>query len=268
MNLLESLTGKFPPGSIAVASSGLPGGRDFALNADASFAPASTFKVAVMAEVFHQAEIGRLSLAEPVPVINSFTSIADGKPYSVDREDDADPSLYEQVGGTREVSELVLRMIVRSSNLATNLLIERIGVRQIDPLLQAAGIDGISVVRGVFDRRAHALGMDNRTTARGLADLMMQLAEGRLVSKAASQEMVRILLGQEFNEGIPAGLPGSVKVAHKTGWDDELYHDAGIVFPEAHGPYTLAVLTRGIAAESDAHACVAAISRLVFETAG
>jgi beta-lactamase class A len=268
MNQLEALIGNFPSGSIAVASSGLPGGEQFGSNADAPFPPASTFKVAVMAEVLHQAEGGLLALDERIPVINSFTSAADGKPYSVDREDDADPALYAKIGDAERLGELVRRMIVRSSNLATNILIERIGVGRIDALLTESGIEGISVVRGVFDRRAHALGMDNRTSARGLAALMMQLAEGRLVSAAASREMVGILLGQEFNEGIPAGLPKAVRVAHKTGWDDGLYHDAGIIFAENRRPYALAVLTRGLADQDQAHACVAEISRLVFERVG
>jgi beta-lactamase class A len=76
--------------------------------------------------------------------------------------------------------------------------------------------------------------------------------------------MIEILLRQEFNEGIPARLPQSVKVAHKTGSINGLYHDFGIVFSEGRKPYILAVMTRGFENESDAHECVAEVSSRIY----
>src|SRR5262249_29248235 len=80
----------------------------------------------------------------------------------------------------------------------------------------------------------------------------------------ACDEMIQVMLGQEFNEGIPAGLPPEVKVAHKTGWNDRLYHDAGIVFPPDRKPYLLVVMTRGIEEDADAQKLVADISCLFY----
>jgi len=264
MQQLEDLIAGFGPARVAVAAQALAGRGEILLNADDSFPPASTFKVAVMAEVFHQAEQGRLSLDERVPFINSFASAADAAPFSLSRADDADESLYEKIGTNESLRELVRLMIVRSSNLATNVLIERVGLGRINALLHESGIRGISVVRGVFDSRAHALGIDNSTTARGLTRLMGLIAEGQIVSAQASSQMIEVMLGQEFNEGIPASLDPTIRVAHKTGWDDKIYHDSGVVLPANGNRYALTVLTQGFERESDAHACVAGISRLIY----
>jgi beta-lactamase class A len=77
--------------------------------------------------------------------------------------------------------------------------------------------------------------------------------------------MIAVLLGQAFNEGIPAGVPQGVPVAHKTGWNSQLYHDAAIVYPPGRKPYILVVLTQGLAEEHAAPALVAAISRLCYQ---
>ncbi len=108
------------------------------------------------------------------------------------------------------------------------------------------------------------MGLNNSATARGLMLLMKCIAEGKAVSSEVSGEMVRILLGQEFNEGIPAGLPPTVRVAHKTGWNDDSYHDFGIILSEGRKPYVLAVMTEGFFTEAEAHLAVAEISRLIF----
>jgi beta-lactamase class A len=238
------------------------------LNADEPFPPASTLKVAVMAEAFHQAEQGLLALDDRVRVGNAFTSAADGQPYSLRGEDDADPRLYDRIGQLESLCELIRRMIVRSSNLATNVLIEKIGLGRINALLCDSGIEGMAVRRGIFDIRAQQAGISNSTTARGLTRLMSLLAEGRLVSRPASDGMIQIMLGQEFKEGIPAGLPGTVRVAHKTGWDDQIYHDCGIVFPEAGTPYALTVLTRGFREPAEGHAFAAAVSQQIYSRWG
>ncbi len=158
-------------------------------------------------------------------------------------------------------------MIVRSSNLATNILIEKVGVQPINAFLQELGIQGVTVARGIEDKAAFRLGINSSATARGLTQMMTLIAEGKVVSKEASQQMIEIMLGQEFNESIPALLPKSVKVAHKTGWTGEFYHDTGIIFSESRKPYAISILTHGFPEnnEEEAHACMAEISKMVFE---
>jgi beta-lactamase class A len=110
--------------------------------------------------------------------------------------------------------------------------------------------------------------MNNSATARGLTQTMKLLAAKKVVSNQASQQMIEILLGQELNESIPARLPETVRVAHKTGWTGDVYHDTGIVYPGDRKPYVLSIMTRGFAEDDarSAHACMAEISKIVYET--
>ena len=112
-------------------------------------------------------------------------------------------------------------MITVSSNLATNILIERVGAANVGKLMHQYGANNIRVLRGVEDSKAFERGMNNTTTARDLMILLRRIAEGRAVSRKASDEMLEILLDQKFSEGIPSGLPADTRVAHKTRLDHE-----------------------------------------------
>ncbi|HET9906664.1 MAG TPA: serine hydrolase [Anaerolineales bacterium] len=264
---LESYIKQFADKTIAIAAYDLEAGTEILINADESFHPASTIKVHVMMEVFRQAEAGLLSLDDCIPVINSFTSIADGSKFGLDVKDDSETTLYQRLGESESILELTLLMIVRSSNLATNILLEKVGAKSVQDFVHELGIDGVIVKRGVEDNVAFRLGMNNSATARGLTQTMQLLAEGKVVSEKASAQMIEIMLQQEFNESIPALLPGAAKVAHKTGWTSEFYHDTGIVFPENRKPYAISLMTRGFAEanEAQAHDCMANISRIIYE---
>ena len=262
---LDAYLAQFKEETIGIAFHDSATGDELFIHADEPFHPASTFKVAVMMEVYNQVRKGLFFLDDQIPIVNMFESLADGSPFSLLPEDDADTSLYEKIGRTASAAELVRLMIVRSSNLATNILVDKVSAGCVNALLKELGVDGVQVLRGVEDSRAHALGMDNNAMARGLMQIMILLAEGRVVSPGASAEMIRIMLGQEFNEGIPAGLPRETRVAHKTGWNGRTYHDFGLILPVNGKPYVLAVMTHGFEKEADAHACVARISELIYE---
>ena len=264
---LDSLLEEAKDKLIAIAFYDFESGAEYFLNADHAFHPASTFKVHVMMEVFREAQEGLLSLEDRIPIINSFTSLADGSKYSLDVNDDAEQTLYPRIGESETIHELTRLMIVRSSNLATNILLEKVGTKNVNDLIQVLGIQGVTVRRGVEDNAAFRLGMNNSATARGLTHTMKLIAEKKVVSAQASEKMIEILLGQEFNESIPALLSKSVKVAHKTGWTDDVYHDTGIVYPEHRKPYTLSIMTKGFAENqaSEAHQCMANISKLIYE---
>lgn len=242
-------------------------GAAFYLNADVPMHPASTIKVHVMMEVFRQANEGHLSLEDRLPIMNSFTSIADDSHYSLDVKDDSEATLYPRIGENEAIGELTRLMIVRSSNLATNILLERVGTDRVNEFVQALGIEGVTIQRGVEDKAAFQMGMNNSATARGLTQTMDLLARKKVVSEQASDEMIDILLGQEFNESIPALLPNFVKVAHKTGWTNDLYHDIGIIYPEHREPYVLSIMTKGYAENqpAKAHECMAALSHSIYE---
>lgn len=252
--------------TVGVVFLDLETGRKLEINPTVSFHAASTMKLPVMMEVYRQAREGRLKLDERIPVKNEFKSIADGNNFSVSPEDDSEQTLYKKVGATETVRELLRLMITESSNLATNIIIERVTAARVADLMRSFGARDMKVLRGVEDGKAFERGMNNTTTARDLSLLLRAIAEGHAVSRKASREMTDVLLAQKFNEGIPAGLPADARVAHKTGSITKINHDAGIVFLAGRRkPYVLVVLVRGIAEDARAHKLIADISRVVYE---
>ena len=121
------------------------------------------------------------------------------------------------------------------------------------------------VLRGVEDIKAFEQGLNNTTTASDLALLLDAIRRNEAVSPEASEAMRDILLEQEFNEMIPAGLPGTARVAHKTGWITGIVHDAAIVYPEHASPYVLVILTEGFDDHAVASEVGAGIARIVHE---
>ncbi|HET9455218.1 MAG TPA: serine hydrolase [Gemmatimonadaceae bacterium] len=240
-------------------------GRAVHINADSSFHAASTMKVPVMIELFRQVDRRELALDQGMLLKNEFRSIVDGSPYSLSAGDDSDSLVYTKVGQQVPVRELLERMIVRSSNLATNALIEIVDARKADATAKALGARNIRVLRGVEDGKAYAQGLNNSTTSRDMAALMAAIEQGRAASPASTALMRDILMRQEFNEEIPAGLPKGTKVAHKTGFITAHRHDAAIVYPPNGTPYVLVVLTRGVRDEKLQRELIADLSRIVWD---
>ena len=250
---------------VAVSFRDLKTGDSLDINGDESFHAASTMKVPVMIELFRQAEKGWLSLEQPLLLVNQFGSIVDGSPFSVDAGEDSDSSMYSRVGERVPIRELLERMIVRSSNLATNALIAVVGAGRANATAHELGARTIKVLRGVEDQKAYDAGMSNSTTSRDLAILMRAIEDKRAASTKSCGEMKAILLRQEFNDEIPAGVPAGTPVAHKTGAITAVLHDAAIVYPKARAPYVLVVLTKNIPDEKIAQALIADLSRIVYQ---
>jgi beta-lactamase class A len=254
-----------PGARVGVVYLPLGGGEGLRLNADSSFHAASTMKVPVMVELLRQSERGGIRMDQPVLLVNSFASIADGTPFSVSPADDSDSTLYARVGERVPLRELMERMIVRSSNLATNAVIALADPARVTATLRALGATRMRVLRGVEDGRAYELGLNNVATAGDLAVVLRAIAEDRAASPAACATMRAVLERQEFNDEIPAGLPPGTRVAHKTGQITAVLHDAAIVYPPGGTPYVLVVLTSDIPDESVARALIVDVSRLVWE---
>lgn len=234
-----------------------------AVNPDLRFHAASTMKLPVLIDLGRRIDSRELRWTDLLPVKNEFASIVDGSAYSLDPREDSDSTVYAAVGSRWDLRQLATRMIVRSSNLATNLLIERLGAEHVTATIRRLGADSMVVLRGVEDGKAYEKGLNNTTTARDLATLLLALADGKAVKKGTNAELLRILEAQEFNDGIPAGLPPGTRVAHKTGSITATWHDAALIFPGGAGkPYALVVLTRGIPEHDRGAALQADIARL------
>lgn len=237
-------------------------GTTLSVRGDRLYHAASTMKVPVMIELFRRVARGDFSLDAPLLVENRFTSIVDGSEYAI--EDDSDDASYELLGTEQPLRDLNHSMITVSSNLATNLLIGFLGADSVQAATEWLGTTKMRTLRGVEDIKAYRQGLSNRTTADDLALLMAAIMEGRAVSEEADEAMIEVLLDQRFDDMIPAGLPDSVEVAHKTGSITAIHHDAAIVYPAGHraalasdappsaAPYVLVVLNEGFSRSQDA----------------
>ena len=250
--------------TVAVALRDPVSGFMVLINPDLRFHAASTMKVPVLMALGRRVDSGALSWGDSVTVVNRFASIVDGSPYELSAGDDSDSTMYAVLGQRRTVKQLAERMIVRSSNLATNILLNSVATPEAATrLIRSLGGDSMVVLRGVEDGKAFDKGLNNTTTARDLSTLLLAIASGRAAKPATTREMLRILEAQEFNDGIPAGLPPATRVAHKTGSITATWHDAALIYPPDGRPYALVVLTRDIAEEKAGHSLQADIARLI-----
>jgi len=251
-------------GTFALAFRDLATGRELFIHEHETFHAASTMKTPVLVEIYRQAALGRLKLSDSLILRNEFTSIADSSTYQLDSADDSETALYRHLGERRTIGELVYQMITVSSNFATNLLIDKIGAANIVTTMRSLGLTEVRILRGVEDNKAYQRGLNNTVTAAGLMGLFRLMAEGKLVSPAASDSMIRILMDQHFNDIIPARLPMGVKVAHKTGWIKGVHHDSGIVFLPDGKKYVLVLLSKDLVDEKAAISSMAAVSGLIY----
>lgn len=255
--------------SAAVAVYDFVTGADWHVNGDRWFHAASTIKVAILVALADATSEGRYELSERLAVRNRFLSAADGKPFRVSASRDANSDVHAHIGRTMRLEELALHMIATSSNLATNLLLDLVGVDYARRVLDRLGIEGIDLRRGVEDERAFEAGISNRATARGLEQLFRAICEGRAAAPAATRWMLHILSQQEFTRGIPAGLPDDVRaqatVANKTGEISNMAHDAGLVFLPDDTVYTVSVLTETPLDVTPRQQTVARLSRIAYE---
>jgi len=240
-------------------------GFRFAINADRRFHAASTIKVAILLAVAKAFDEGRMHPDNTLHIRNRFLSAVDQTPFRIDAESDGYPQLHRLIGRTAKISDLTEWMIVSSSNLATNLLLDYITVEQALKVLGDAGVSGVDLRRGVNDTRAHDKNFNNETTAQGLLELFATL-RGDFLSKAGRDFVINILLQQRFNSMIPAPLPAHASVAHKTGEISTACHDAGIVYLPEREPYILVVLTEVAAETNGRREAIAKISEVVFRS--
>lgn len=244
MKLLEQLRGA--SGLVSMYYRPLDGGCALLHNENKPMIAASVIKIPIMVEAFRQFEAGLLS-PDAIHVL---------------REEEKMPSCgaLNRMHAGLEVSlrDLVELMIVLSDNTATNILIDLLGIENVNATMQSYGLTRSALRRKLFDRAGHLAGIENTVTAREMGMLLEKMYAGELVSERASREMLEILQNQKLNGKMPFYLkPRGVACAHKTGEDDGITHDVGIVFTRK--PFVLCMLSN----ETD----VPAFERIIQETA-
>jgi len=255
-------------GTLGVSVYDYLSGFRWSWNGDRWFHAASLIKLAVLAALFDACDRGRFTLESRLHIRNRFLSAADGLPFAIDAGRDADLAVHAAVGRTMRLSELAEHMITASSNLATNLLLDLVGLDEARAALAGRGVAGVDLQRGVEDDRAFRSGCINRVTPQGAVELLRVIVDAREFSGRASTAMLRILCDQQFAGGILPGLPEAVRplarVAHKTGEISTATHDAGVVFLPGRPPYAVAILSEGGDA-ADRSAALGALSAAVYD---
>ena len=162
------------------------------MNENMFFHAASTMKTPVMIEVFKQAAENKFNLDDSVEIKNQFKSIVDGSAYSLEINDDSGEDLYKFIGKKNTIRELVFDMITVSSNLATNILIELVGAKNVTETMRIIGAKDIQVLRGVEDGKAFQQGLNNVVTAYDLMLIYENLAQNKFSSTISTNEMLNI----------------------------------------------------------------------------
>ncbi|MFZ0819810.1 MAG: serine hydrolase [Candidatus Acidiferrales bacterium] len=249
---------------VAVAYSTLDGTpQEMMLNENESFHAASTMKIPVMIELFAEAHSGKLGLDDKLLIQNEFHSIVDDSIYHLDPKDDSDEDVYKAIGTQWTLRQLCEAMITKSSNLATDLIIEKLGVANIQACVHLLQADGLHLLRGVEDEKAFQAGKNNTTTAKALYLLLRAIADHSACDPDSCMQMLDILERQTFNEAIPPGLPPGTVIAHKTGEITGIHHDAAIVF--GRHPFVLVILVKGIDDRNKSSVLMAAITRAIYD---
>lgn len=238
-------------------------------NATTVMHAASTMKTAVLLEALRRADEGTLSLATQVPVVDCFPSALDGTPFQVELEAGPDERIAPFVGKSARVDFVAREMIVRSSNLATNVMLGLCPPKDVQRFVDALGAPSVKVRRMVADEKAYAAGFSNETDAEGMAALMEAAVRTPKLSAESRRLAFEILAAQEFNEQVPAGIPkqaGAV-VAHKTGSISKVQHDAAVVRLPDGREYVLVLLATDFGANEEGRRRVVEATRRMSRAA-
>ena len=207
------------PGEVSLYVKDLVTGESCAWQADLPLVAASVIKIPVLIEAFRQERDGLLSMEEvftirpeqKMPSCGALNALHDGLQVTL--------------------RDLCVLMIILSDNTATNILIDRLGIGAVNAALQGLGCQKTVLRRRLFDAEASRKGVENSITAGEIGMLLEKMYRGQCVSPQADARMISVLKEQRLNGKMPFFLSG-VPIAHKTGEDDGITHDVGIVYVE------------------------------------
>jgi len=211
---------------------------------------ASTMKLPVAMAMQRKIEAGELSLDQPVLVHNDFASQAGGR-FGVNPDEDEAPATWTKLGSKVPLGWLATEMITMSSNLATDLVLEQVGIDAAHAVLAEYGDGASAIRRGIDDRAAQAAGISNEMSPAGLAGVLVAVD---------NQYLRDLLAANQWNGEIPALLPAGTRVEHKNGWDVRIRHDGGIVRPPDADPFVLVVCTTSDLPDARAQQLIAEIA--------
>lgn len=234
-------------GVMGVAIEDLTTGDHFFLREDEVFAQASSIKITVLANLYLQAQQGKLKLTDSYTV------------HSSDLVPDSDIMGGLTPGVTRlTLRDLATMMIAVSDNSATNVLIDRVGMQNINVMLDALGLTHTRLRRKMMDLQAAKEGRENISTPREMMTLLDAIYHGKVLNKESTDDFFKMLSTNKASF-IPRDLPADLKVANKPGELEAVRNDSGIVFVEGR-PYVICVMTSFLRNERDGEEAISKIS--------
>ena len=227
--------------------------NSLALNADETFPTASTIKIAILAELFHQAQQGKLNLNDPYVLQSKDLVGGSGISSSL-------------TPGTTKLTlrDVAALMISVSDNSMTNVLIDRIGMDNVNALLDSLGLSHTRLRRKMMDIKAAAEGRENTSTPREISQLLEALYKGKVLNKQFTEDFFN-LLSIHKESYIPRLLPEDLRIANKPGELEGVRNDCGIVFTGKR-PYALCVMSTYVRHEREAGDAIARISFAAWQT--
>ncbi|HEY0621147.1 MAG TPA: serine hydrolase [Kribbella sp.] len=261
MGIPDLLAGVAGRGEFGVWLGRLDGLPVFRHDADRTHYSASTMKLPVAMAMMRQVESGELVLDQPVTVHNDFASAAGGR-FGVNPAEDEAPATWTRMGEQVPLGWLATEMITVSSNLATDLVLEIVGVDAANAVLTDYGSGLSAIRRGIDDTAAQAAGISNELSPADLAAVLVAVGN----DKGASGDYLRDLLAANtWNGEIPAGVPAGTRVEHKNGWDTRIRHDGGIVRPADAEAFVLTVCTTSDLPDAEAQKLIGSVAAQAWE---
>ena len=234
-------------GVMGVAIVDLTDGHKYLLHADDIFPQASSIKICVLAELYRQAQQGKLKLTD-VYTVNAADLVQDS----------------DIMGGlTPGVTQITLRdlatmMVAVSDNSATNVLIDRVGMDNVNAFLAAQGLRDTRLRRKMMDLKAAAEGRENISTPNEMLNLLQALYRGQILNKEMTDDFFKVLSTHK-DSWIPRDLPDDLKIADKPGALEGVRNDSGVIFVDRR-PYILCVMTTYLHRERDGEEAISNIS--------
>lgn len=234
-------------GVMGVAIIDLTDEHKYLLHADDVFPQASSIKICVLAELYRQAQQGKLKLTDIYTV------------HSSDLVQDSDIMEGLTPGVTKiTLRDLATMMVAVSDNSATNVLIDRVGMENVNAFLQSQGLRETKLRRKMMDLKAAAEGRENVSTPGEMSSLLQALYRGLILNKEMTDDFFKVLSTHK-DSWIPRNIPDDLKIANKPGALEGVRNDSGVIFVEKR-PYVLSVMTTYLRRERDGEEAISNIS--------
>jgi beta-lactamase class A len=234
-------------GAMGVAILDLTDGHKFLLHGNDVFAQASSIKICLLAELYRQAQQGRLKLTDIYTV--SATDLV--------------PDSYIMGGLTPGVTRITLRdlatmMVAVSDNSATNVLIDRVGMENVSALMDSLHLSHTRLRRKMMDLKAASEGRENVSTPAEMMSLLEAIYHGKVLNQEMTRDFFQVLSTPK-DSWIPRLLPDGLKIANKPGSLEGVRNDSGVIFVDQR-PYILCVMTTYLRRERDGEEAISNIS--------